>query len=100
MFPYIFTEAALADVVKQAMYYEDKEIGLEQRFMNAVEIAAAEISRNPKGFVNLYKTSRERRTKNFPYTLIYTFENSIIYIHAVFPCKSNPSKKYRKIKKQ
>lgn len=99
MLPYIFTENALADIVKRAMYYNDKEFGLGVRFMDEITAAAEEISRMPKAFASHYKSTRERKTKHFPYKLIYTLEEGIIYIHAVYPSKANPKNKYKRLKK-
>ena len=99
MLPYVFTENALEDILKQVFYYEDKEQGLGTRFMDAVTLAAEEISKMPKAFISAYKLTRERKTKHFPYKLIYTFEAGVIYIHAVYPCKANPKNKYKRIKK-
>lgn len=99
MLPYLFTEHAMADVVKQAMYYEDKEKGLGIRFMDEVTACAEEISKMPKAFASYYKSTRERKTKHFPYKLIYTLEEGIIYIHAVYPSKANPKNKYKRVRK-
>jgi hypothetical protein len=65
--------------------------------MDEVNTAADEISKTPRGFASQYKTSRERKTKHFPYKLIYTIEDGVIYIHAVFACKDNPKNKYKRI---
>ncbi|MBK8368830.1 MAG: type II toxin-antitoxin system RelE/ParE family toxin [Bacteroidetes bacterium] len=99
MLPYIFTENAMADMIKQAMYYEDKEKGLGLKFMNEITLAAEEVSKMPKAFVSSYKNTRERKAKHFPYKLIYTLEEGIIYIHAVYACKANPKNKYNRMKK-
>lgn len=99
MLPYIFTENAMADNIKHAMYYEDKETGLGIRFMDEVTMTAEEISKMPKAFASYYKTTRERKIKHFPYKLIYTLEEDIIYIHAIYPGRANPKNKYKKIKK-
>jgi hypothetical protein len=99
MLPYVFTENALDDIIKQAIYYNDKEDGLGTRFMDEVTFTAEEISKMPKAFASSYKSIRERKTKHFPYKLIYTLELGVIYIHAVFPCMANPKSKYKRIKK-
>ena len=99
MFSYIFTEHALADIVKQSVYYEEKQKGLGDRFVDEVQNTAEEIRKTPNGFINNYRSSRELKTKHFPYKLIYTIEERIIYIHAVYPCKSNPKRKYNRIKR-
>ena len=51
MLPYIFTENAMSDMIKQAMYYEDKEKGLGLKFMDGITLASEEVSKMPKVFV-------------------------------------------------
>ena len=89
----------MADIIKQAMYYDDKEKGLGIRFMDEITITAEEINKMPNAFASSYKSTRERKAKHFPFKLIYTLEEGIVYIHAVFPCKANPRHKYKSIKK-
>jgi toxin ParE1/3/4 len=97
---YIFTEKSLEDVVRHSLQYEEAQEGLGYRFMEEVAETAKAISKAPEGYVNLYKNTRECRTKIFPYKLIYTIEQKIIYIHAVYPCKANPKNKYKSITKK
>src|SRR4051812_13235413 len=100
MFPYLFTINAQNDIIKHATFHEEKQEGLGIRFMNAVEEAAEEIATLPTGYASYYKSTRERRTKHFPYKLIYTLEKGIIYIHAVYPSRANPKKKYIGVKRR
>ena len=100
MFLCVFTENAKADVVKHAVAYEEKQVGLGLRFMDEVYQAAEEISVLPKWYASYYKSTRERKTKNFPYKLIYTIGREMIFIHAVYPIKANPKKKYKGVKKK
>lgn len=99
MLPYVFTEHAKADVVKQVLYYEAKQEGLGIRFLDEVLAAAAKISSLPTGYASYYKLTRERKTDHFPYKLIYTIEEGIIFIHAVYPSKANPKNKYKRVKR-
>jgi hypothetical protein len=99
MLPYIFTENVQADIIEHALKYEEEQEGLGFRFGNEVEKAAQEIATLPKGYAGYDKSTRERRTKSFPFKLIYTVEKEIIYIHAVFPSRANPKNKYSLIKK-
>lgn len=100
MLPYVFTENALADIIKGFSFYEEKQNGLGIRFMDEVDQAAKEVSGLPTGYASYYKTTRERGIKSFPYKLIYTVEKQIIYIHAVYPSRANPKKKYKAIKRR
>lgn len=98
MLSYVFTENAMADITKQALYYEETQIGLGIKFMDAVTYSAEEIVTMPNAFVSLYKSTRERKVKKFPFKLIYTLEDTIVYIHAVYPSKANPENKYKGVK--
>ncbi len=95
--PYVFTKNALEDITRHSLYYETVQENLGERFLSEVTFAAEEISSLPEGFENRYRNTRERKVKNFPYKLIYTFEKGIIYVHAVFALKQNPVKKYKNI---
>ncbi len=94
---YVFTKNALEDITHHSLYYETIQENLGDRFLSEVTNAAEEISSLPEGYENKYKNTRERKVKNFPHKLIYTFEKGIIYIHAVFALKQNPVKKYKDI---
>ena len=96
---YIFTEYALEDIIKYALQYDNKQVGLGLRFMEEVFQTAKDILKSPKGYINLFRNTRECRTKIFPYKLIYTIEEKVIYIHAIYPCKANPKKKYKNVKR-
>ncbi len=66
MLPYIFTENAMSDMIKQAMYYEDKEKGLGLKFMDGITLAAEEVSKMPKVFVSSYKKYKRTKNQTFP----------------------------------
>ncbi len=68
--------------------------------MEEVDLAAEEISLLPLGYASYYKSTRERKTKNFPYKLIYTVEKSFIYIHGVYPSRASTNKKYKSVKRK
>lgn len=100
MLPYVFTENAQSDVVKQVLFYEDRQEGLGIRFLEAVTQAAEAISSLPTGYASYYKSTREKSTQDFPFKLIYTIEKEIIFIHAVYPQRANPKNKYKSVKRK
>lgn len=100
MLPYVFTGNAQADIIRGVSFYEEKQKGLGIRFLDEVDKAAKEISDLPTGYASYYKSTRERSIRHFPYKLIYTVEKQIIYIHAVYPSRANPKKKYTAIKRR
>ena len=100
MLPYVFTQNAQGDIVSIVRFYEEKQDGLGLRFLTEIEQAAEVISILPTGYASYYKNTRERKTKNFPYKLIYTIDKEVVYIHAVYPSKSDPERKYKAVKRK
>jgi hypothetical protein len=99
MLSHLFTQNAKADIIEHATFYEKKLAGLGAEFMAGIQSAAEDISALPTGYASYYKSTRERAMKKFPFKLIYTIEKEIIYIHAVYPSRANPKRKYKTVKK-
>lgn len=97
MYAYVFTAQAKADMLAIGTYYELQQVGLGQRFINEIEDVALEIASFPLAYRICLKSARERKMRKFPYLLIYTFEDDLVFIHAVFPSKSNPKKKQSRL---
>jgi hypothetical protein len=93
----IFTEAAKDDILEQTLFYEAIQEGLGFRFSDEVYNAADEISIFPKAYLSYIKSVHERRLKKFPFKLIYTIEDEIIFVHAVYPSKAETSGRYKRI---
>lgn len=97
MYAYVFAAQANAEMLAIGAYYEQQQVGLGQRFITEIEDAALEIASFPLAYRIFFKSTREKKMRKFPYLLIYTFEDDLVFIHAVFPCKSNPQKKQSRL---
>ncbi len=96
----VYSEIAKTDLLRIYDWFENEQPELGQKFIDAVEKAEYHIIKTPLGFECQYKKSREIQTSPFNYLLIYTVEKSAIYVHAIFPGKSNPKKKYKSLKRK
>lgn len=94
---YVLTENAQSDVIEAALWEEARHVGLGEKLLDCIDETIDQICKSPLGYVNRYKNTRERKVKKFAYQIIYTVENNLIYIHAVFACKQDPGKKYKKL---
>ena len=93
--PHVLTEKATRDIVEASLWEEARSVGLGRKLLSRIEEAIEQISRLPFGYVSRHHNTREKKVKTFSYQIIYTVEENVIYIHAVFPCKQDPEKKYK-----
>jgi hypothetical protein len=91
----IITNRANSDIAKGRDWYESKEQNLGFKFMDCVYNCIDEIKKRPFGYPAKHRYTREMYVKKYPYLIIYSLEEEIIFILRVFPCKANPSKKYK-----
>jgi addiction module RelE/StbE family toxin len=95
----VYSEIAKVDLLRIYNWFENEQPELGQKFIDSVEKAENSNIKSPLGFECRYKNTREIQISPFNYLLIYTVEKSVIYVHAIFPGKSNPKKKYKSLKK-
>jgi len=93
-FTCIFTGQAQDDLITSVLFEEERHASLGKKFLDCVTETAETICKSPLGYENKYKSTREKKVNKFPYLLIYTVEKNIVYVHAIFPAKQNPEKKY------
>jgi len=86
---------AAEDMQGAINYYDALQIGLGERFYNALSEYIDALSSNPFYQIR-YKTARAITIKQFPYyQIIFTVaeESKTIYVNAVFNCAQNPEKR-------
>lgn len=97
-FPYRLHELAHQEFLEACEWYELRQQGLGERFMNAVEKRLSQISEHPE-YYNIRKLNfREAKVPSFPYTIVFEFlkQKKIIHIAAIYHTKRNPRRKYRR----
>ncbi|MCX5902193.1 MAG: type II toxin-antitoxin system RelE/ParE family toxin [Proteobacteria bacterium] len=82
--------AAKAEIREAAFFYEDSRSGLGSEFLNAVELAFTQIKKRPTLWRHFKGSFRRYILAHFPYAVIYTIDNEIIYVAAVMHMKRKP----------
>jgi len=80
-------------------WYVEKQKGLGERFIKAVERKIKQILQNPEVYGRKSsKLFREAEVETFPYLVIYKMSKlkREIYITSILHTKKHPRKKYRK----
>ena len=80
-------------------WYEEKQKGLGERFINAVERKIKQIVLKPEVYGRKSnKSFREAEVETFPYLVVYKVNKPKreIYITSIHHTKKHPRKKYRK----
>lgn len=95
MLQLVITNRAIADIEKAKKWYDEQQEDLGNKFADYVFKCVDGIKTNPLFYPNKYKYVREMYIKKYPYLIIYSVEEKIIFILRVFPCKTNPKKKYK-----
>jgi toxin ParE1/3/4 len=78
-----FHPSALAELTSAAGYYEARQPGLGNRFIDAVAEALERIARDPFAWTPSDEDVRRCLTRVFPYGILYTIEGEFILILAV-----------------
>ena len=80
---YHFEEHALQELRDAIAYYDKIDSGLGVRFRAAIKDALSAIRQFPNAWPKLSASTRRRRTKRFPYGILYRVKNDEIEIVAV-----------------
>ena len=93
----VLTENASQDIIDAALWEEERHTGLGKKLLTRIDQTIDQICKSPFGYASRHRNTREKKIRKFSYQIIYTIEENIIYIHAVFPAKQDPQKKYKNI---
>ncbi len=85
---------AKIDIDENIDWYEEKQIGLGNRFYEQLKITLHLIEQNPLLFPVKYKKTRAVPVKDFPFTVHYFIDkqNMIIAVLSVFKTPQTPQK--------
>ena len=91
----VITDTAVSDIIQGKSWYDEKQKNLGDKFADLIFKSINDIKRHPNAFPNKYKYTREMFVRKFPYVIIYSIEEEVIFILRVFACKQDSKKKYR-----
>ncbi|GJL66829.1 MAG: hypothetical protein NPIRA05_18000 [Nitrospirales bacterium] len=81
---------AVKEVEVAADFYREKQKGLEQRFLEALEDALRRIQRRPQIYQTIEKDIRKCKLPRFPYGIIFRVQHEHIEIIAVMHLHRQP----------
>jgi len=82
--------------LEDALYFYDlisTKIG--DNFLNQINECIESILRNPESYKLEFDVYRQAVVKKFPFVIIYTKIDSVIFISAIFHTSKNPDKKFK-----
>jgi plasmid stabilization system protein ParE len=80
------------DLDESYNWYESKEIGLGDRFLNYVQDGFLLIRQHPEIFPVLTSNFRRALISKFPFEIIYKIEEKRVVVYSVFNCSQDPQK--------
>jgi len=91
----IFSSYTVDELKDSYGWYEEKQAGLGERFLNIIESSVLSISKHPEAFSIRVNRFREYVVPKFPYVIVYELDhkNGLIYILHIFNTYLNPKKK-------
>lgn len=81
---------AIDELIDAAHFYEECQIGLGHRFLDAVDVSLTTIQRHPLIGRADELGRRKYQVRKFPYVLIYKINNNCVYILAVAHTSRKP----------
>ena len=93
----IISSRAQKEIAFSWQWYEDRQPGLGDRFLNAVIDRIRTIEQNPDRYPTRYKAYKETMLEDFPFLVIYRVSNKqkVIRIVPVFHTSKSPKRKYK-----
>ena len=93
----VFSERARLEMIEGWEWYESKQLGLGDVFINAVISTVNKIQTAPLKGTKSRFDFRESPLKVFPYIIIYRMELDVegLFISSVFHTGRNPKQKYK-----
>jgi hypothetical protein len=98
-FGVIIKEEALNDIQEAYEYYEFKQLGLGEKFLQKIEQRLLHLSKHPHNysFINedYLKILRDVKIEKFPFVIVFEIEDNTVIVYAIHNCYKLPSKKKR-----
>ncbi len=82
---------AESDLAAAYRWYENKDAGLGEEFLRAVEASLLGIQKNPQTHQKIYKEIRRALTKRFPYGIFYLIDSDTVSVIGVLHARRNPA---------
>jgi len=80
------------DLIQAYNWYESREFGLGDRFLNSVQDGLTLMRQHPEIFPVCISRFRRALISKFPFEIIYENEGNRIVVYSVFNCSQDPQK--------
>jgi len=96
-FSAIFSVRAQKEITSSWEWYEERQRGLGDRFIEEIGSRIRQIEKNPDRFPTRYKSYKEAPIEVFPFLVIYKLnrKKKLARIVSVFHTSLNPKKKFK-----
>ena len=95
----IVKQEAIEDAVEAYEYYETKQPGLGERFLEALTKRYSHLSLHPSHYSFIEEDSlnilRDVRLEKFPYVVVFELTSSEVIVYAIINMRRNPLRKIR-----
>jgi plasmid stabilization system protein ParE len=86
----VFHTYVEADLAEAFNWYEDKQNGLGERFLNELVFCYNLIESNPELCGRVSKSYRKISLRHFPYIIVFEIADDHVLVYAVFHTSRNP----------
>ena len=86
----IVEPGAQSDIEDGYGWYEERQSGLGQRFIEELDTSLVRLVDNPTSYQEVTPNIRRAVTHTFPYLVFFTFNAQAVYILAVVPAAQDP----------
>jgi plasmid stabilization system protein ParE len=92
----ILQPRARKELLDAWIWYEERQVGLGDRFENEIYKRIEQIEKHPERYPERKQFFRETKIKIFPYLIIYRidWDQKVILISSIFHTSRNPEVKY------
>lgn len=99
-FHVIVTKEAHRDTLEAYFYYEEKQTGLGERFLNLLEQCYSSLSQHPEHYGYIHEDPfnilRDVKLEKFPYLIVFEIREKDVVVYAVHNTYKRPANKLRK----
>lgn len=90
MKPVRFLSISKQEMINSAIFYETQARGLGNDFLDKIDNAVDDVSKNPDRWPIINKNIRRRLVQRFPYCILYRIDSEEIVILAVMHLRRRP----------
>ena len=88
----IVSPEAEEDLDAAYSWYEDRQVGLGERFLLSVDSCMQSICDSPESYPSVRKRFRRAIVPRFPFSVFYEYADRVVKVHCVFHSARDPRK--------